>query len=338
MTTLRSGWSAPVVAFDIGGTHFRSALAWPDGTGQLHLGCLRTAPTDTYLTSAAATQADLRQALLARIVSTVDELSAVEQVSRAGVSLGAAIDARTGIVIGSGPIFGVASEPFDLPALLAVTRPEITWAVVNDISAAAWHYAAGNVSTLRRLAVMVVGSGIGMRTIVPSTMQVPVGARHGLQGEIGHLRTTFRVGDVELDLICDCGGRGHLGAYVSGNGLARVWRQLRPPDTPLALPEALRLGTPRAFDVLDALAMALADTIAWVLTVDADIDRLHLIGGVIRGIGMPLVQRILGRLEDGGMYQITERAPDFFRSILQCQLEPDNSELLGAARIALHGP
>ena len=95
--------------------------------------------------------------------------------------------------------------------------------LLNDISAAAW-YISEDIEASRFM-VVTISSGIGSKIF----------DRHSLRkvlddvpyaGEIGHV-----VVDSSADAImCDCGGRGHLGAIASGRGIERFARRMAEED------------------------------------------------------------------------------------------------------------
>lgn len=95
--------------------------------------------------------------------------------------------------------------------------------LLNDISAAAWRLAETRPE--RRFMVVTVSSGIGSK-IFDRCHASGVLDQPPYAGEIGHVV----VDDSECAPICDCGGRGHLGAVASGRAIerhARLWAAKR---------------------------------------------------------------------------------------------------------------
>jgi glucokinase len=80
--------------------------------------------------------------------------------------------------------------------------------VVNDVTAAGYRYLSRPDDDL---CMVTVSSGIGHKVFLHGR---PVLGPHGRGGEIGHVRVDFS----DDAPICDCGGRGHLGAVASGRG------------------------------------------------------------------------------------------------------------------------
>ncbi|MGW6913106.1 ROK family protein [Kitasatospora sp. NPDC054939] len=321
-----------VVVFDVGGTHARSAVL--DGEGRLHDLAVRTAPSWVSCPGEGADA--LHRRLVDLIVGDARRLARRHPVTAVGVSLGAAIDARTGLTVGSGPLWGdQAGHRFDTAGALRDAAPEFRWTVVNDVTASAVALAAQpDTQHLRRLAAVVVGSGIGLRTVEVGTGRVPVSADSGLQGEIGHLPAWCRIGSRELVLPCDCGATGHLSAYASGRGIERILTRLAAEgapwlaaDAPLTgqFTRAVSGGDRAALAVLEAVTRPLAHALLSVLTTDAEIDRVVLTGGVPAGLGREYLECLTAQMDAVGLYGRPGSLADTVRVA-----SPD-------AELALHG-
>ncbi|MGW2836199.1 ROK family protein [Streptomyces sp. NPDC001493] len=209
--------------------------------------------------------------------------------ARAALSFGAAIDHLTGEVLGSAPLWGAAAEPFDLGAVLRERRPDVTWRLVNDVTAALVDFAGTHARPgVRRIGYLTVSSGIAMRVADLERMRIPVDDL-GLQGEIGHLPAM--IADPELrraGLPCECGGTNHLASISSGPGILRVAGVLgidAKPTIDAWLPEALAAGDPRASRLLELCVEPLAHLLRTVWCLDPHLDLLGLGGGVIEGLG-----------------------------------------------------
>jgi glucokinase len=86
--------------------------------------------------------------------------------------------------------------------------------LINDISAAAWHLS--RIVKDSRFLTVTVSSGIGSKIF---DRRHPDGVLDNVPfaGEIGHIKI-----DPSPDaMLCDCGGKGHLGAIASGRGIER---------------------------------------------------------------------------------------------------------------------
>ena len=121
-------------------------------------------------------------------------------------------------VVQAPTVAGSSLDAFNLPSAVerATGRPV---RILNDVSAAAWHLAETNADS--RFLVVTVSSGIGSK-IFDRCHPAGVIDQPPYAGEIGHV-----VVDDRPDApVCDCGGRGHLGAIASGRGIERLARQV----------------------------------------------------------------------------------------------------------------
>jgi 3-dehydroquinate synthetase/predicted NBD/HSP70 family sugar kinase len=298
-----------VAVFDIGGTHTRSAVL--DAANRLHDRTAQMSPS--WSSCPGEDAAALHGRLVEQIVVGTRRLARDHPVAAVGISLGVAIDARTGMTVGSGPMWGGGERHrFDTAGALRAAAPEFRWTVVNDVTAVAMALAAQpDARGLRRLAAVVVGSGIGLRTIEVGTGRVPVGTDTGLQGEIGHLPAECRIGDRPIVLPCDCGAVGHLSSYASGRGINRILELLAAEgaswlaaDAPLTeqFARAVADGLPESLAVLDAVTRPLAHALLSVLSTDAEIERVVLTGGVPEGLGALYPERLIAQMDAVGLY------------------------------------
>lgn len=170
--------------------------------------------------------------------------------------------------------------------------------ILNDLSAAAWHFADRCDST--RFMVVTISSGIGSKIFdrrhANGVLDDPVHS-----GEIGH----FVVDDRTDAPICDCGGRGHLGAIGSGRGFERAARQLAAEDSAgfrssmvfkavgshaervtneeHLVPAALA-GDAWTLDILHRCSRPVARTLVAVLMA-AGLEHIFVIGGFAQALG-----------------------------------------------------
>lgn len=94
------------------------------------------------------------------------------------------------------------------------------WVVINDSTATAMRY-ADIYKRDERICVVNIGSGMGNK-IYDRNLRDVLLTHEGFGGEIGHV--TVDLSDDALP--CDCGQKGHLNAYVSGRGMARLAKKL----------------------------------------------------------------------------------------------------------------
>jgi 3-dehydroquinate synthetase/predicted NBD/HSP70 family sugar kinase len=333
------------VVIDIGGTWFRAARREPDGT----LSGLSRHPAVNYLNHPDLSQEQLRRGLVDYILGETRRLADGGGPQHAAISMGAALNAHTGEILDSGPLWGPESEPFDLGGALAQRRPEVRWSVVNDVTALAFHF-AHRYPDASRLAVVTVSSGIAARIIETRSGRVPVHRNRGVQGEIGHIPIDFHHGGRALHLRCDCGGDVHLNAYCSGRGIPQVMRHLaaglqRPEWVEAAadpdpgrwvrvLRPALDHGDEPARALLDAVMTPLARSLVTMLAVDPEIDRLVITGGVPHALGPAYQEGLLRAMESLGLYMISDADPDHFRKLVSFGTPTVEAGLDGAALAA----
>ncbi|MFF0737098.1 ROK family protein [Streptomyces chartreusis] len=209
--------------------------------------------------------------------------------AHAAISFGAAIDHLTGTVHGSAPLWGAEATPYDMGAALRGHRPDVTWQLVNDVTAALVDFAATHARPgVRRVGYLTVSSGIALRLADVERMRIPVDEQ-GLQGEIGHLPAMTTGPELQgAGLLCECGAPDHLASFSSGPGIARVAGQLGL-DTGSAvadwLPQALAADAPLARRLLELCVEPVAHMLRTLWCLDPHLDLLGLGGGVVEGLG-----------------------------------------------------
>ncbi|MFJ4195049.1 ROK family protein [Pseudomonas sp. NPDC089534] len=335
-----------VVVFDIGGTHFRSGHFHP-----VHgLSNVVSEPATSFLTHPRLSARALKDALLDYLVNTARKSG----LRRASVSLGAAMNARTGLVYGSGPLWGADTTPFDLRSELTGRAAEITWHSVNDVTAVLVHYASLQRRTaLRKIMLITVSSGVACRTIDLRSGRIAVDDV-GLQGEIGHLPVTLADSSGgALSLTCDCGGRNHLVAFSSGRGMKKLHDALaisqpsrwsssamaRLMEVGCGHEEALRMALERhdeyAEHLLHLATRPIADVVRTALTLDPEIDRVAFVGGVSVNLE-PHYLRLLNRhFQEAGLYLTSKRLPRYLSDRIAVARADQADGLSGAGLHAL---
>jgi glucokinase len=153
--------------------------------------------------------------------------------------------------------------------------------IMNDVAAAGYRYLRPEGEAF---CIVTVSSGIGNKVFVDGR---PLVGGSGRGGELGHLR----VDDSPQAPVCECGGRGHLGAIASGRGVlayAREHAQARNAAglTSGDLAADFRRGEPWAVDVVRHCAAPLGWALA-AMHLGAGIDRFVLFGGFALALGEP---------------------------------------------------
>lgn len=342
----------PIAVFDLGGTWFRWGCYHP-----LHgLAECQRAPALNYLSLPDRSATELQQALTEFILSHTHQLRAAghPEIRTVGVSIGAPVNAHDMTVLGSGPLWGESAQPFQLHAHLRAARPELRWYVVNDVTALLAPYMRDDVSHSKTL-LITVSSGVGSRLYDHRTRRIPYDAQHGVQGEIGHLVATFELDSRQIDRHCECGGWNHLNAFASGRGIATTlhdlpslapdycgffnesvsaWRAAGDEHRLKSFAQALHRNDETAALLLDAFVTPLVRTLATALTLDPEIDRIIMTGGVVHGLA-PYYKNALERtfLREE-LYQITARDPTYLTRRLRWEDPDDFSGLRGAGMYA----
>ncbi|GAA4913952.1 ROK family protein [Streptomyces coeruleoprunus] len=338
-----------VTVFDVGGTHLRRAVWSPRGG----LADLVDEPTPSHLLNPDAPVAELRDRLIDALCAAVPAAAPGGPPAVAGVSFGAALNQRSGIVYGSAPLFGDETTILDLPGLLYERRPDVDWHVVNDVTAALLHFASSpRCQGHRKVLLMTISSGIACRTI-DRRRDVIATDGAGLQGEVGHLPAAASLAGEPVVLRCDCGTDGHVAAYASGPGIRRMADVLRERDgagwdaSPLgkameagepfeaAFGAALDAGDQLAGELLDAVTAPVADVLRTALSLDPEIDELALTGGAAVALGRHYRAAVLGHLRRQGLYLTGERAPEWIEDHIGVCGPGEANGLIGAGIAAL---
>ncbi len=218
--------------------------------------------------------------------------------------------------------------------------------LINDISAAAWHLSR----TVKddRFLTITVSSGIGSKIF---DRRHPDGVLDNVPfaGEIGHIKI-----DPSPDaVLCDCGGRGHLGAIASGRGVERlagmlakreqarfersacVTRFRGSADTltnEKHIVPAARMQDPWALEIIRRCIRPLAAALLLV-TASAGLERIVVIGGFALSLGQRYLDLLQEEMLDACDYEIlAEKIP----GLLVMGNAGEEACLQGAALYALN--
>lgn len=316
---LASPGSGPTTVFDIGGSYLRRAR-WDPEHGVRDREDL---PSPSFRLHPDEGAGALRERLVGVLTASVPPGPGA-----AGISLGAALDHRSGVVYASAPLWGEHTEPFDLAARLRERRPDVRWHVVNDVTAALLHYAAApERRALKRIMLITISTGIACRLLDRTAHEpVPVDGA-GLQGEIGHLPATTSLAGEPVELHCDCGAPGHVAAYSSGPGVRRMaevlrrrspraWQRSRLADS-LSDGSAFEAAFSAGLDAEDALSQELlaaatgpvADVLRTALCLDPALEQAALTGGFAVNLRDHYRAALLDHLSRQGLYLTQELTP-----------------------------
>jgi 2-epi-5-epi-valiolone 7-kinase len=339
---------AAIGVFDLGGTWFRSGCF---RSPRALTGCKRV-PAVNYLSHPLLSAVDLQNALADFILSRIRELrdQRHEEIGAVGISIGAPVNANDMTVLGSGPLWGPAARPFRLHQQLQKSAPQFRWHVINDVTALLAPYVMERTRYAKTM-LITVSSGIGSRLYEHRTRHIPYDSKYGVQGEIGHLVCPFELEGRRINRLCECGGRNHVNAFSSGRGIAQTLRELPSlascyrdifADSPdewresgdeyrlASFRHALERGNDGALTLLELFVTPLAHILATALTLDPEIDRIVVTGGVVHGLGKHYREALRRTFLREELYQITSADPDYLTGRLHWEEADVYAGLRGA--------
>jgi len=263
-----------VATFDFGGTNTRAATVSIKNSSWCILERLYR-PTPNYIL-APETPA------MRRLEDLLDFLTDYASSAHARFGAQALVIAIPGPVQGAGTVLamptilgpdGQSLCPFNLAERIGTRLPDMQVNVMNDVSAAGYRF----VSEGNDFALFTLGSGIGLKVFLDGQPRV---GPHSLGGELTHM-----VFDANPNApLCDCGGRGHLGALASG----RAWQRVAT--------KALEAGIEPDLDrFTEPLARAVA-----MLHFSLGLERFIFAGGLTEKLGEVLRTSIVKNLPAQG--------------------------------------
>jgi 3-dehydroquinate synthetase/predicted NBD/HSP70 family sugar kinase len=326
----------PCLVFDVGGTRIRAAVYCGESRT---LSRVHTRETPSTWTLPGADGETIRARLLAEMADAGREV--LDGVEPAAVSIAfpgpVGADGR---VLAAPTIWGDrGGAPLDVAAALAPHWPGAPVHVLNDVSAAGYRYLRGPDDDF---CIVTVSSGIGNKVFIRGR---PVTGAAGRGGEIGHARVDF----AEDAPLCDCGGRGHLGAVASGRGALLAARRRAGAD-PAAFaasgpgraaggdPEALtnevlaaayRDGDAWTVELIRATSEPLARALAGIHTA-LGIERFTLVGGFALALGEPYRRELARAAEAAAWHQ-----GGSWDERVELGADDEWSGLIGAGRFAM---
>ena len=324
----------PAVVFDLGGTHLRCALA--DDAGAIDR--IEKKRIKSFVHGHCP--ADIWQEVISSIVTFESSVkSDIPSDAPMVLSFPGPI-AHPSRILSAPTLVGEGTSIPDLGSELS----ELTGRPVhllNDLSAAAW-YISEDIE-YNRFMVVTVSSGIGSK-IFDRHSRRKVLDDVPYAGEIGHVA----VDSVYDAILCDCGGRGHLGAIASGRGIERFARQMAEQDAPgfarsacvlkfgasantltnedHLVPSAV-LRDPWALDVIRACSRPLAKTLLSVVLA-AGVEKIIIIGGFALALGEVYLDLIRTELIAACDYEVMT---DYVQELVAIGNVEDEACLKGAA-------
>ncbi|MFJ4684266.1 ROK family protein [Streptomyces sp. NPDC088789] len=245
---------------------------------------------------------------------------------------------KDGTVLAGPTLWGGPAAPLPITDILN-RRLAVPVVVANDITAAAWRYASAEPDPF---CLITISSGIGHKVFRKGEVLI---ADSGHGGEIGHWRVDPRADAV----LCECGGRGHLGGIASGRGVLAAARRAaaadpegfsrsalatsahRSPDgiTNEDLARAVRADDAFATRVLRDCLLPLAMAVNCVFTA-IGVRRYLFIGGFALAVGPRFISLLGDELSRLGCFGLGEEE---IRAMLALGAADDDHCLLGMARM-----
>ncbi len=304
----------PSLVFDVGGTKTRAGL-FDSSTSSL----VRAALTETpnHLNFPDASFDELLDRLLDDMCRLGDEVAEGAPVTAINVGFAGPV-APNGNVLAAPTIWGVRSGPPDaLRKGLACRWPNARVAIMNDVTAAGYRYLS---SPDDEFCIVTVSSGIGNKMFVNGR---PLVGRGGQGGELGHLL----VDSSDDAPLCECGGRGHLGAVSSGRAALEYARKRGRIGTSADLAAAFKRAEPWAIQVIEHVAAPLGWALA-AMHMAIGVARFVLIGGFALALGESYRQ-LVARAAEERCWQCAGDWP----TMVELGVDDDLSGLLGAGRV-----
>lgn len=246
--------------------------------------------------------------------------------------------AGDGSVTAAPTIWGSGGRPLPVGRILE-QRLGLPVLIVNDITAAAWRYAA---TETEPFCVLTVSSGVGNKVFRGDTVLIDADG-HG--GELGH----WRVDPAPDAPRCDCGGRGHLGAIASGRGMLAAARRAAAADpdrfagsrladpaggvpeaiTNAALVAAIRADDEFALAVLRRGLRLLGAAVTCLFSA-IGVRRYIIIGGFALAVGDRFAEYLTAELLELGCFGLT---PEQVRGMVRMGANDDDHSLIGVGRL-----
>ncbi|GCE76020.1 ROK family protein [Cellulomonas biazotea] len=269
------GWS---VGLDIGGSKVLGVALDPSGAVRHEVRASTVRGLDGVVSGAVA--AVERLADLAGV--------AVGDLSGVGLGLPGVVDVAAGTVEHAVNL-GIEAR-VGLAALVAERVGAVPVRLENDLNAAvvgaAQFVAPHDADGGRDLAFLALGTGLAAGLLLDGRLRR---GSQGAAGEIGHL--TF----VPDGLPCKCGQAGCLEQYASGSALDAAWPSRTGAPAPAEVFAAAAAGDPRAVDLRDQFATAVAAAVR-VLVLTCDVRHV-VVGGGVSAVGEPLLDAVRGVLD-----------------------------------------
>lgn len=320
--------------FDIGGTTTRA------GVYDVAAGCLLRslrADTPSFLSHPHAS-GDCLRSLLYDVMRALAERLGARDPRVVSVGFPGPVDAR-GVALRAPTVWGQDQKPEPFAARVQTIWPSARVLVFNDLSTAGYCFLRHEAEDF---CVVTISSGIGHKVFLGGR---PVVGLTGRGGELGHLRVDFS----EEAPMCDCGGRGHLGAVASGRALRdQAMRRARCDPSAFAssrlaysvagdisrienhlIAHAFHAGDSWTRDLVTRVAEPLGRALAGVHSA-VGVERFVMMGGVAHALG-PQYLRLVALAAGRSEWALGQN----WETMLELGEFGDDAGLIGAGRLAV---
>lgn len=330
-----------ILLIDIGGTNFRAAFYNHEAKP---LQSVHRFSTPNFIDNPKLPIKKLQSLLIQEIVATVKKYQTKKHIKIVGLSFPAPITSN-GYVTQACTIWGNRGKNYHLLKILESEMPDIYWILDNDITAATERYAnMKKYQNIDYFAVVTISSGIGNKIYDVKNRKVILDKK-SIGGEIGHIKLDFS----ENAPICDCGGRGHLGALSSGRAVERMaistahkypdkfrksylFKLTENPDNidNRAIVKAIKKRDGFSLQILDRSTFPLACTFAHI-SGNLGVDKFIIIGGFALNCGNPYLESLRMNLLKTDFYG---RKKKEIPHIVELGINDDNDALIGIGLLA----
>ncbi|MFD5521556.1 ROK family protein [Streptomyces sp. NPDC127066] len=326
--------SGVLTVLDLGGTTLRTG-GYDPATAAVN--SVRRVPVEGMARYPQDPVAVLQCRIVDQIVDEVGRHTGGAAPRAVGVAFAGPISAD-GLVLAAPTVWGQRGEPLPLGQLLTerIGAPVV---VVNDLTAAAWRYAA---TETEPFCLLTVSSGIGNKVFRGGEVLLDADG-HG--GELGHW-----VCDPSPEApLCDCGARGHLAAIASGRGVLAAVRRVADADPAgfarsllavrcggraadidnPAIAAAVREGDAFTTEVLRGTLTRLAQAIGAVFT-SIGVCRYIVMGGFALAVGERYRELLVNELVRLGCFGLDG---DAVNALVSLGRPDDDHGLIGVGRL-----
>ncbi len=325
-----------VLTFDVGGTSTRAGIYHPVADRVV---ASRKVPTPSFHALGVPPGPDLRAHLYAAMRELGRSLFPEAPPTAVAVGFPGPMD-REGRIAAVPTVWGddPTLPPSEVRDSIESLWPEAGVYLMNDVTAASHRYLRTSADDL---CVITVSTGIGHKVVCDGRVRT---GPNGRGGEIGH----WRVSRDPNAPVCQCGGRGHLGALASGTATAHHLSKLAATQPDLfdrsalafawdpehgrvdneAFVAAFHEDDPLAVRVVGEMAALLGDAVA-TLHLGVGVERFVLIGGFALALG----DRYRARVEAAAALGSWRGGLETVVSV-ELGAADDESGLLGAGRYA----